>query len=585
MIPTWRLRFFWIHVLIYLFFLESVSTIRAPDDSGAKFCAAHKGTWVKLEHGKKNYDDCNDLIIWVNTEKEAEAKEACEYLIPFEVVAAKPGFPTKCSFRVYGSCPPAWYQVLGGCYRHALGRYTLEEAKIICMKHDQTAKIVQISGTRIHNLLIKLFPDVARAWIDVAKPYADIVVQRDFRDTDSKWTGYQITVAAALIDQQKIGTIVYKDPKSLASTICSRTLQPSEGYHEFFQRLTNLLKMKTNDLSFKPKEAWPTTFTSTNHYHVDGDFRPYTKTDHFHKTCSNIARAFLEVGAEHASSLVLPGKYAQNLASQTGSYLLLAASPSKSKQCVDTVKSLITKKDDCKRTSSVGPCMGYTDSNYRSVNLAASSLSAYTGCFDGTAVIAQPAGMYTASRHVRGPIPCVIVPIPLQTVNLKCPQGWTAYDRAYELACHLFVLTRKSWDDARAYCLSEHGGTLSAFETEQEKTLLYDQAKGKIRGGGQFYISGKRNPECRTMNYSTDPTHVCYRPNLFSWADMAGRDHTIIDKFWSPGNPDWRRSDEDCLTILVGNHGWLAAGGDNTLNDNSCYFTLPFSCQIMYPHN
>ncbi|CAD6197974.1 unnamed protein product [Caenorhabditis auriculariae] len=162
--------------------------------------------------------------------------------------------------------------------------------------------------------------------------------------------------------------------------------------------------------------------------------------------------------------------------------------------------------------------------------------------------------------------------------TIECPSGWTKFVRSNGVACHLFIRRLLTWKDARSYCMEAYGATLSGFESEEEKTTIYELSRSHNLIEKQLWISGQRNPGCNVGEYTeTDVNDPCYKPKLFHWVDGAARDGTIINKFWAPTNPSWYGS-EKCLSILAGTSVYY----QNKVNDATCDTRFPFVCQMLY---
>ncbi|CAD6197977.1 unnamed protein product [Caenorhabditis auriculariae] len=565
-------------IIFYLFLLGMASaqspSDRPPDLSAEMFCKANKG---KFTPNPKDFDKCVGASFWVQSSTDKEAEEICDYLVPFEVTDAVPGYPTECDFVVYSTCPPSWYQAIGSCFRNVPGRYTFDEARQKCSDIDPHSSIVLIGSTRLHTLLIKLFHTIDRAWVDVVAPYGAVVSRRHYRDTKHQWKDPQLTIGSAMADEQKEGSIVLRDgKKSLASVICSRSMIASPGYNRHWKEIFDYFK-------FSPPTANPLTlpmsFASYNHYHVEADVRPYTKTDFMSEKCQKIASAFMLTGAGFASAypsfaIAEPNPYA--------SYVLTPLSFSHENQCQKQAVPLTTDSG-CQSFNgiSLDSCFIARNRNETLHGVNGATFTAYSGCGDQTAVVATSKKFTTVSRHVRAPISCVAVP-PMEKHGKGCPNGFTLHKRGTETICHIFVNTPKSWSRAREHCAETYLGTLSAFASEAEKDLLYHIAKSLI-GNGQAWLGAQRNGNCQSNTYSSDSRNVCYRPYLYIWTDNAAPDQTIIDKYWSRINPDWAGQRENCLTLTFGTDIWLDPGDDNSLNDMVCDYQLPFFCQILYP--
>ncbi|CAD6197975.1 unnamed protein product [Caenorhabditis auriculariae] len=548
-------------IIFYLFLLGMASaqspSDRPPDLSAEMFCKANKG---KFTPNPKDTDKCIGASYWVQSSTDKEAKQICNYLVPFNVTGVIQGFPTKCDFAVYSTCPPSWYQAIGSCFRNVPGRYKLNEAREKCSKIDPRASIVLIGSTRLHTILIKIFHDIDRAWVDVVAPYGAIVSRRHYRDTKFQWKDPQLTIGSAMADEQKEGSIVLRDgEKSLASVICSRSLIASPGYNRHWNEILDYFKFSPPTTNLFTA---PTSFASYNHYHVEADVRPYTKTDFMSEKCQKVASAFMLTGAAAASAYASTAITERN---PYASYVLTPLSFSHEDKCQQQAVPLTTDSG-CQSLNGINlnSCFiaRYRNETFHGINGA--TFTAYSGCVDQTAVAATPRKFSTVSRHVRAPISCVGVP-PMETHGKGCPNGFTLFKRSHQYTCQTFVNTPKPWSRAREHCAETYLGTLSAFASEAEKDVLYHMAKDLI-GNGQAWLGAQRNGDCQSNTYSSDSRNVCYRPYLYIWTDNAAPDQTIIDKYWSRINPDWAGQRENCLTLTFGNSYWLD-GDDNTLND------------------
>ncbi|CAD6197973.1 unnamed protein product [Caenorhabditis auriculariae] len=135
---------------------------------------------------------------------------------------------------------------------------------------------------------------------------------------------------------------------------------------------------------------------------------------------------------------------------------------------------------------------------------------------------------------------------------VECPPGWTKFVRHFEVACHLFVGSGTNWDNARAQCMQNYRATLSGFESEAEKDLLYAMIQKENIGFNQVWLGAERNRACPVAQPSNDVNSPCFLESLFYWVDGAARDGKVMLNFWSPTNPSWHDNRENCLTILTG---------------------------------
>ena len=115
--------------------------------------------------------------------------------------------------------------------------------------------------------------------------------------------------------------------------------------------------------------------------------------------------------------------------------------------------------------------------------------------------------------------------------------------------CNLYigVSSGLSWSDAESHCLSNYGTHLATWRNKQEFECLYQSA---------YSLTSDLNIWIGLYEYSTN-----------NWIFIENGDEPVYTQ-WNPGQPS---GDEGCGEFEN-------SGGESSLNDHDCKFSLPFIC-------
>ncbi|XP_074538588.1 galactose-specific lectin nattectin-like [Halichoeres trimaculatus] len=126
-----------------------------------------------------------------------------------------------------------------------------------------------------------------------------------------------------------------------------------------------------------------------------------------------------------------------------------------------------------------------------------------------------------------------------------CPPHWTQFDDR----CFNFFRMAKPWAEAQTYCI-KLGGNLASIHSHKENHFL-----------SEFIEQVTGVPSLDTWIGASDAE----QEKRWFWIDGTPFDY----QFWSHGQPDDYKNNEDCLQMNFAGSAW---------NDRPCFSSLPYVC-------